>query len=212
MSQNEENLDKKLEENSEQSVTNSEKVQSVHRRPVDESESKDLVPTSEFADSLQTSSPTMDVDTRKQLDQIYYQIERIRDNKTVGIRGRRELLTNQVKTIIELEKTRLTAQKEGATMAILMQLDEFQLRLRERYQEMFKRLGARVEIQKLEFLLDFGKELTKHHKKIQEADLLPSMRDALLREAKEAFVTVENKIAQMTADIINTTSYKRLTP
>lgn len=211
-SQNEEALDKQSEEHTEQSVPKSEKGQPVHRKPADESETEALVPTSEFTDSLQASAPTMDVDTRRQLDQIYYQIERIRDNKTLGVRARRELLANQVKTIIELEKTRVEAQKEGATMAIFMQLDEFQLRLRERYQEMFKALGARVEIQKLDFLFEFGKELTKHYKKFKEADLLPSMQESLLKEAKQAFINVKNKIAQMTADIIESSSYKRLKP
>lgn len=141
-----------------------------------------------------------------QFQAIYDKIRTIRSDPHLPFGDRRTLIKTQVQTLIRLEQKQLGATEEAAVSAIFANLEEFKLKLRARFVEIFAKFGRQVDDDSLNFFAEFGEQITRFKELLKGRKIEPWMQEQIATQADAAFRRMIEKVATLTADIIATVS------
>lgn len=134
-------------------------------------------------------------------------------DKKLGFLDRCMLAKQQTRALVEQRKQQIagTLQVQGmkidadvsmAARAIALYRDQFEFEIRGGYIRMLAVLGGQVESSQLEFLADFGEQLSSFEKKLESREIKPEFKERIVGAMNKAFDRLFDKLDALTEEVI----------
>ena len=108
----------------------------------------------------------------------------------------------QIAGTLQVQKMKIEADVSMAARAIALYRDQFEFEIRGGYVKMLGVLGGQVESAQLDFLADFGEELSHFEKKLEGREIKPEFKQRIVAATNKAFDRLFDKLEALTDEVI----------